>query len=40
MDKEGDIYRIFMNMNPMFIKPKTGTHNTNKAVLATVGGGI
>ena len=30
---EGDICKSFMNMNPIFIKPKTGTPNIIEMIL-------
>jgi hypothetical protein len=30
---EGGIYKNIMNMNPIFIKPKTGTRNIIEVVL-------
>jgi len=34
---EGDIYKSIMNMNPIFIKPETGTPNVTEVVLVTGG---
>ena len=36
---EDDIYKSIMNINPIFIKPKTGTPNIIEVVLVTGGGG-
>jgi hypothetical protein len=37
--EEGDFYRSFMIMNPIFIKPKTGVPNTKKVAVVMGGGG-
>jgi hypothetical protein len=34
---EGDIYKSIMNVNPIFIKPKTGTSNIIEVVPVTRG---